>query len=57
MNLIKSLFGKSDTSQFDDIRSQGALIIDVRSPGEFAGGHMPGAVNENLFDAGSWRNL
>ena len=23
----------------------GAAVIDVRSPGEFAGGHLPGAVN------------
>ena len=26
------------------------LLIDVRSPGEFADGHMPGAVNVPLFD-------
>ena len=27
-----------------------APVIDVRSPGEFAYGHIPGAVNIPLFD-------
>ncbi|CAJ1970343.1 unnamed protein product [Cylindrotheca closterium] len=27
---------------------QGAMIVDVRSPGEFAGGHATGAVNYPL---------
>jgi len=30
--------------------SVGCPIIDVRSPGEFAKGHVPGAVNSPLFD-------
>ncbi len=41
------LFGPSD-SELKDIRAalkQGALIVDVRSPGEFADGHLRGAVN------------
>jgi phage shock protein E len=24
---------------------EGALLVDVRTPGEFAGGHLPGAIN------------
>lgn len=31
----------------------GARIIDVRSPGEFAGGHLPGAVNIPVQELGS----
>ena len=30
-------------------RAQQALVVDVRSPGEFAQGHIPGAVNAPLF--------
>jgi tRNA 2-selenouridine synthase len=30
----------------------GGAIVDVRSPGEFAQGHIPGAVNLPLFDDG-----
>lgn len=30
----------------------GVTIVDVRTPEEFAGGHLPGAVNINLQDAG-----
>ena len=27
---------------------RGGLLVDVRSPGEFAGGHLPGAINVPL---------
>lgn len=33
----------------DEYLSSGLPLIDVRSPGEFAGGHIPGAVNIPLF--------
>lgn len=29
---------------------EGAQVVDVRSPGEFAGGHAPGSVNIPLQD-------
>jgi rhodanese-related sulfurtransferase len=28
-----------------ELRREGAQLVDVRSPGEFAGGHAPGSVN------------
>jgi rhodanese-related sulfurtransferase len=31
-------------------KSQNQLIVDVRTPGEFAQGHLEGAININLFD-------
>ena len=36
------------------IASREAVVVDVREPGEFAGGHIPGAINLPLsrFDAG-----
>ena len=30
---------------FSELIKQGAQIIDVRSPGEFSGGHIKGSVN------------
>ena len=30
---------------FKQLKQQGAIIIDVRSPGEFKGGHIQGAIN------------
>ena len=41
--------GSTDVSQSDALRwiqeNNGPLIIDVRTPGEFGAGHVPGAVN------------
>ena len=28
-----------------ELKREGAQLVDVRSPGEFAGGHAPGSVN------------
>ena len=34
------------TEQLERFRSDpGAVLLDVRSPGEYAGGHIPGSVN------------
>ena len=33
-----------------EAREGGFQVVDVRSPGEFGEGHMPGAVNRPLFD-------
>ncbi|GAB4026343.1 rhodanese-like domain-containing protein [Spirosoma gilvum] len=45
INLLKSVFGGSGNAPLQEALEQGAVIIDVRSPGEFAGGHAQGAVN------------
>jgi rhodanese-related sulfurtransferase len=44
---FKSWMSRPDTST-DQVRTllqQGATLIDVRSPGEFASGHIQGAIN------------
>jgi rhodanese-related sulfurtransferase len=43
--LIKELFGMGPKVDFAELVKQGATIIDVRTKGEFAGGHIRGSVN------------
>lgn len=45
INLFKSIFSGGSTAAIDEVIAQGAVIVDVRSPGEFASGHAKGAVN------------
>lgn len=44
MSLLKKLFGGTSVD-FKALVKQGAMIIDVRTPAEFNGGHIKGAVN------------
>jgi rhodanese-related sulfurtransferase len=44
MSLLKKLFGGTSVD-FKTLVKEGAMIIDVRSPAEFNGGHIKGAVN------------
>ena len=41
---IKSLFGLEKTD-YAQLVKEGALILDVRSKGEYAGGHIKGSIN------------
>jgi rhodanese-related sulfurtransferase len=45
MNLFKSMFAKTDTVNLAAIVKEGAFLVDVRSPQEFAGGAVKGSVN------------
>jgi rhodanese-related sulfurtransferase len=43
MGLFSTLFGKS--ADFAQLVKDGAIILDVRTPGEYAGGHIKDAKN------------
>lgn len=43
-NAIKNLFGLEKTD-YTELVKNGATIVDVRSKGEFAGGHLKGSIN------------
>ena len=43
MGLFSSIFGKS--ADFAQLVKDGAVILDVRTPGEYAGGHIKGSKN------------
>ncbi|MDP4201279.1 MAG: rhodanese-like domain-containing protein [Bacteroidota bacterium] len=45
LETLKKLFGISPKADFKELVSQGAIILDVRSKGEFASGHIQGSIN------------
>lgn len=45
MNLLKNLFGGKSNEEMKAALANGAIIIDVRSEGEFAGGHVKSSKN------------
>lgn len=44
MGLLDFLFGNK-SKKIDDFKSRGAIIVDVRSKGEYDGGAIPGSKN------------
>lgn len=45
INTLKKIFGFGPAVNYGELVKEGAIILDVRSRGEFAGGHIKGAVN------------
>ena len=45
INLLKRLLGLGPAVNFKELIQQGAVIIDVRSKGEYRGGHIQGSIN------------
>lgn len=45
INILKKIFGLGPSTDYADLVKKGAIILDVRSKGEFAGGHIKGSVN------------
>ena len=45
IQLLKKLFGIGSTVNYAELVQQGAIILDVRSKGEFNGGHIKGSIN------------
>lgn len=43
--LLKKMFTSAPPVNFKQLVNEGALVVDVRTPGEFAGGHVPGSIN------------
>lgn len=45
INTIKQLFGLGPKVDYAELVKQGAIILDVRSKGEYASGHIKGSIN------------
>jgi len=48
INTIKNLFGFGTKVNYAQLIKEGAIIVDVRSKGEFSGGHIKGSINISL---------
>jgi phage shock protein E len=48
IQILKNILGIGPKVDIGELVSKGALIIDVRSKGEYAGGHVKGSVNVPL---------
>ncbi len=45
IELLKNIFGFGPKTNYAELLKNGAIIVDVRSKSEFAGGHIKGSVN------------
>ncbi|MFN8360669.1 MAG: rhodanese-like domain-containing protein [Candidatus Kapaibacterium sp.] len=45
IQLFKTIFGGGTPVDYRELASQGALIVDVRSNGEYASGHIKNSIN------------
>ena len=45
INTLKNLFGMGPSVDYAQLVKDGAIILDVRSKGEYAGGHIKGSIN------------
>ena len=54
INALKNLFGLGPSVDYKELIAKGAVILDVRSPGEFSSGHARGAVNVPLDKVGAY---
>uniref|UniRef100_UPI004048F13D rhodanese-like domain-containing protein n=2 Tax=Flavobacterium sp. TaxID=239 RepID=UPI004048F13D len=44
-SIFKNLFSKSDPAVMENLIKNGAFLVDVRTPSEFASGHVAGSTN------------
>ena len=45
IHTLKKLFGFGPAINYAELVKNGAIILDVRSKGEYAGGHIKGSIN------------
>lgn len=53
INTLKNIFGFDPSVNYADLVKQGAIILDVRSKGEYAGGHIKGSINISVDQLGN----
>ncbi len=45
INTLKKIFGLGPSVNYSELVKNGAIILDVRSKSEYAGGHIKGSIN------------
>ena len=45
ISTLKKIFGFGPATDYSELVKQGAIILDVRSKGEYASGHIKGSIN------------
>lgn len=45
LSTLKKIFGIGPKADFAELVEQGAIILDVRSKGEYGSGHIKGSIN------------
>lgn len=53
LQAIKNLLGLGPKVDYAALVKQGAVIVDVRTKGEYAGGHINGSINISLDSLGN----
>ncbi len=48
INILKEMLGFGTKVDFSELVKKGAIILDVRSKSEYAGGHIRGSINISL---------
>lgn len=52
LEFLKKLFGAKPATDYKALMKEGAVILDVRTKGEFSSGHIAGALNLPLDTLG-----
>jgi phage shock protein E len=45
LNIFKNMFAATPATDYAELVKNGAIIVDVRTKGEFQGGHIKGSIN------------
>jgi rhodanese-related sulfurtransferase len=45
LNIFKNMFSSTPATDYAELVKNGAIIVDVRTKGEFQGGHIKGSIN------------
>jgi rhodanese-related sulfurtransferase len=45
LNIFKNMFTAAPSTDYAELVKNGAIIVDVRTNGEFQGGHIKGSIN------------
>lgn len=45
LDILKKLFGFGPAVDYKQLMQEGAIIVDVRSKGEYSSGHIKGSIN------------